>query len=206
MTLPKRNYFYLKEVADKLEITEFDLQDYISQGLLRACVYLTANEIRSRDSELYNLDGALFRNEGYFYLHPDSCREIFASGFMNERRFYIKYSDECFTVPDRKPAIIVREKSLMISELYLKCFIGLYEVNSEEEKTSNRPGRPSAMTEVLAEYERRLKNGETYKNKTHEAFALNNWAQLNIKDKPVPGANTIRGWLSEPKDKPANAA
>ena len=205
MTLPKRNYFYLKEVADKLEITDFDLQDYISQGFLRAYVYLTANDIRSRDSGLYYLDGTLFREERYFYLHPDSCREIFASGFINEWRFYIS-SDDYLTVPDRKPKIVVRDKSLMISDLDLECFIDFYELNSEEKKASNRPGRPSAMTEVLAEYERRLKNGETYKNKTHEAFALNNWAQLNIKDKPVPGANTIRGWLSEPKDKPANAA
>jgi hypothetical protein len=49
-------------------------------------------------------------------------------------------------------------------------------------------------------------NKKAYKNKTHEALALHNWARLNIKDKPVPGVNTIRGCLSEPKDKPANAA
>jgi hypothetical protein len=200
-----RDHFYLKEVADKLEITEFDLQDYISRGLLRAYVYLTANDIESRNSELYYLDGTRFRDERYVYLHPDSYREIFASGFINEWRFYISM-DDYLTVPGRKPKILVREKSLMISASDLKCFIGLYEVNSEKKKTSNRGGRPSAMLEVLAEYERRVKNRETYKHKTHEALALHNWARLNIKDKAVPGVNTIRGWLSEPKDKSANAA
>jgi len=206
MALPKRDYFYLKEVADKLEITKFDLQDYISQGFLSACVYLTANDIKSKDSELYYLDGTLFQDERYFYLHPDSCREIFASGFISERRFYLKFLQDYLIVTENKPAILVREKSLMISELELKCFIRLYEVNGEEKKALNRPGRPSVMTEVLAEYKRRVKKGETYKHKAHEAFALHNWARLNIKDKPVPGANTIRGWLAEPKDKPANAA
>lgn len=203
----KRDHFYLKEVADKLEITEFDLQYYVCHHwFLRACVYLTANEVRSRDSELSNLDGKLFKGEGFFYLHPDSCREIFASGFINEQRFYTKFPDEYFTVPDRKPAILVREKSLMISALDLKIFIELYEVNSEKKKPSNRGGRPSAMLEVLAEYDRRVKSKEVRKYKTHEAFALHKWARLNIKDKPVPDANTIRGWLSEPKGKSASAA
>jgi len=203
-----RDHFYLKEVADKLEITEFDLQYYVCHHwFLRACVYLTANEVRSRDSELSDLDGKLFGDEGFFYLHPDSCREIFASGFINERRFYTKFPDEYFTVPDRKSAILVREKSLMISALDLKIFIALYEVNSEKKKPSNRGGRPSAKPEVMAEHEFRVKSNVAHKNKSNEARALWQWSRINIKNKDIPDVNTIRGWLSEPRSKPAaNAA
>jgi len=207
MGLPKRNYFYLQEVVEKLEITEFDLQYYLSHGYIKACVYITGKEVSGKRASLFYVDGTPFEAEGCFHIDPSSCREIFDTGFVHEKNFHFYESRSVkISVPDDQPGLMLRKSAIVVAERDLEFFIARHELNGEEKKTSNRGGRPSTMPEVLAEYERRVKNGETYKHKAHEALALHNWARLNIKDKPVPGVNTIRGWLSESKDKPADAA
>jgi hypothetical protein len=207
MGLPERNHFYLQEVVDKLEITELDLQYYVSHGYLKACVYITGKEVGGKRAPLFYVDGIPFEAEGCFHIDPSSCREIFSIGFIYEKNFHYHESRSArISVPDDQPGIMLQKNMLVITKWDLESFITRHELNGEEKKASNQSGRPSVMPEILVEYERRVKNKEAYKHKAREALALRDWARLNIKDKPLPSVNTIRGWLSEPKDKPADAA
>ncbi len=207
MGLPERRHFYLQEAIEKLEITELELQYYLSHGYMKACVYITGKEVGGKRAPLFYADGTPFEAEGCFHIDPSSCREIFSTGFVYEKNFHYHESrDVRISVPDDQPGIMLQKNMMVITKWDLESFIARHKLNGEEKKPSNQAGRPSAMLEVLAEYDRRVKSKAVRKYKTHEAFALHKWAQLNIKDKPVPDANTIRGWLSEPKDKSANAA
>ncbi len=57
-------------------------------------------------------------------------------------------------------------------------------------------GRPPKMTEILAEYERRKKEGKCEKTLRSESFYLQSWSKKNFPDKETPSHRTIQNHLS----------
>jgi len=196
MALPKREYYYLPEVAQKLEITEFDLQYYLSHGQILGSVWLNEHNFLRQSWDAFK-DGyteeMLCPYEGYVTLSSNECREIFTVGHICRREFYIDPPDIRLTLPVDQPEILIQRSGLMVSVWDLEFFAEQYCSDDEGEK--NNVGRPSIMPQILEEYARRIKANEAYKHKSQEAIILYEWAKLHFKDQAVPKRDTIRNAL-----------
>ena len=196
MALPKREYYYLQEVVQKLEITEFDLQYYLSHGQMLGCAWMNKNTFTHEQKGVLSKDYQKTHSgpyEGYVTLSPNDCREIFTTGFVHAREFS-DYPEVRLVVPAEQPAILIRRGGLMVSMWDFEFFIEQYLPN--EGKKPNRGGRPSVLKRVLEEHERRIQRNEVYKHKIREALALRQWADLHFKNREdVPSQNTIRNAL-----------
>jgi len=60
-----------------------------------------------------------------------------------------------------------------------------------------RGGRPPKMTAILAEYERRKKEGLCEKTLRSESFYLQSWFKKNFPDEDLPSHRTIQNHLSK---------
>ncbi|TAH37797.1 MAG: hypothetical protein EYC62_00785 [Alphaproteobacteria bacterium] len=196
MALPKREYYYLQEVVQKLEITEFDLQYYLSHGQMLGCTWINKSMFIHEQKGVSSKDGQKAHSapyEGYVTLSPNDCREIFTTGFVHAREFF-DYPEVRLIVPEEQPAILIRRGGLMVSMWDFEFFVEQY--LSGKEKKPNRGGRPSVMKKVLEEHERRIQRNEAYKHNTREALTLRQWAELHFKNREdVPSQNTIRNAL-----------
>lgn len=196
MPLPNREYYYLPEVVEKLGITEFDLQYYMSQGFLLGCVFIDA-VMQREDPDRPGFLKPSCPCEGPVYLDPKSCRALFTSGKLQEKLFYFTYPNERVVVPECGAPIQMRLADLFIRSPDLYTFIKQYGVNDPDARPAKAGGRPSLRKLVMAEHSRRVKTNEARKTKSHEALALRAWSQVHLKEGIPPSTNTIRGWLSE---------
>ncbi len=196
MPLPKREYFYLQEVVRKLDMSEFDLQYYISHGHILASVWLNRDIFQHQYQKPYNYEyavGLKDPHEGYAYVAPNAAREIFTCGMAYISEFYLSHPDMMISLADKDPRILIRRSALMISIWDLEFFVEKHELTSAEKPGA--AGRPSTTKHILEEHARRIEAGTTYKNRTQEAQALYDWHRLHHKDIAPPSRDSIRNAL-----------
>ena len=191
MTLLKREYFYLPEVVQKLEITEFDLQYYLSHGQILGSAWLNKREFTYDSWDVFKeayVGGMPYSYEGYISLSSSDCRELFSAGHLHSREFFLDYPETRLTLPADQPGILIRRADLMISVWDLEAFAEQYGSEEEEKKPA---GRPTVMPKILQEHARRINSNEACKNRTQEAWILRQWAELHLKNQPAPSQKTI---------------
>lgn len=204
MPLPEREYFYLQEVTRKLDMSEFDLQYYISHGYLMASVWLNRDIFQYQFQNPHNNNEYAFGpkdpHEGYAYIDSCTAREVFTCGMTHATSFYVSYPDTVISLADKDPRILVRRSALMISVWDFDFFVARYGLS--ETSKSGPAGRPSTTRLTMEEHARRVASGKNYKNRTQEAQALYDWHCLHHKDITPPSRDTIRNALMkfDPRD------
>jgi len=208
MTLPKREYFFLHEIAQKLEITECDLQYYISHGHLLASVWLNP-DVFQRACKNPCSDGGYDagekeRFEGYAYIHPNTAREVLTCGMAYESCFYPSYPDLRITIADKDPRLLVRRPAMMVGIGDFESFVARHGIGGGEKPGVG--GRPATTKLAMEEHARRLDAGIVYKSRMQEAQALYEWHLLHHKDVAPPSRNSIRNALMKFRRNPISAA
>lgn len=195
MALPKRDYFYLPEVVQKLGISEFDLQYYMSHGHIMASVWINKNAFQNEMFDAFKAcyaGGTLYLHEGYVTISPHVCREVLETGFAKAREAFLDDQITRLTLPADKPEILVRRSSLEISRWDYEFFVERYGDAPTERKSG---GRPSIMPVIIEEYARRRAKGEAYKSRMREAQALHDWACIHHTIDTPPLRDSIRNAL-----------
>lgn len=197
MALPKREYYYLPEIVQKLGISEFDLQYYLSHGEIGGSYWLNRADFLQEDYDVFKkayVGGTPHTYEGYVILSSNDCREVVNTGFIYGRSFFLEDEGTRLTLSLDRPGILVRRSNLMVSAWDFEFFVERYLF----EPTQKKPGgRPSIMPLILVEYDRRRMAGESYKSRMREAQALHDWACVYHKDDTPPMRDSIRNALME---------
>lgn len=206
MTLPKREYFYLPEIVQKLGITEFDLQYYMSHGEIMGAFWINKAEFLQENFDVFKggyVGARPFSYEGYVILFPNDCREVVNTGHAYVRSFLVDDETTRITRQEDQPGILVRRSNLMVSLWDFTFFAEKYLFEPVLKKAG---GRPSIMPFILAEYDRRRMAGESYKSRMREAQALHDWACVYHKDDTPPMRDSIRNALIEHDKKKKDVA
>lgn len=195
MTLPKRDYFYLPEVVQKLGISEFDLQYYMSHGDLLGSFWLNKwNYLQSHFDPIkrFYVGRTPKTFEGYVTLSPNDCREVMETGFSYAHEFFLDFESVRLSIYEGQKAMLVRRSSLLVSTWDFEFFAERLHPASAQKKSG---GRPSVMPLILEEHARRRQRGEACKNRMQEAQALYYWISQFHKDVAPPTRDSIRNAL-----------
>ena len=201
MPLPERRYLFLDEVAERLGVSLRDTENYLMQGTLRASIWLLPTFVEMSVFELRHkgtyepFDQRRF--EGYVELSSTTCRKLLITGQTEERCFFEQYPNIILRILPEHPAVTIRREQLVISALKLDSFMVRHGLINSISDTIRSPGRPSIMSEIIAEHERRARLHIAYKTNSREAQALRDWAAERFTDDTIPTQKTICNRLSE---------
>jgi hypothetical protein len=208
MPLPERPHLYLEEAREQLGLKPYDFWYYLGQGLLKAEVWV---EHRCQYVERFDLDDApkswetLFTSfyAGYLIVPPVFCHALAAGVPVAVSRLYDGNPD-CLRIPcsqrdgeEVQTPITIHRDALLIRKTEVQRFACEYGLGSEKTDVCAAPGRPSIMPEILAEHQRRARLHIAFKNNSHEARALRNWAAARFTSDTIPTQKTICNRLSE---------
>lgn len=196
MTLPKREYFYLPEITQMLNITEYDLNYYLSHGEILALIWVKktdyVQEYFDATKMAYISYKGLCSHEGYLALHWHDCREVIDKGSAPIRSFLFHDQMTRMIIPVGQPEIHVKKNSLMVSVWDIMFFSQKCHFAKVPQKLG---GRPSIMPSIIEEHMRRRTSGKDYKNRTREAQALHDWACVHHQNDTPPSRDSIRNAL-----------
>lgn len=117
MCFPEKDFFYLKQLANRWDVGIEDVQHAITCNKLMAYIFtrpIFATRMREHSSNEFTISSSASKVEGFVVIFPEDCHELFFEGAIELRRF-ISVNDNCsYLLPDNLPPIKLFEDRLVV--------------------------------------------------------------------------------------------
>lgn len=199
MPKPERDYFPLRELGERWQITFEEMRYYGEHGMVQMLSWLNDVTVKTykikktEDGDLVPVAGNIRPCCDYAIVEPYELRKIFRDKIADTSKFVDMKTGELLKLHRCQYKISVDD--LMISKSERDRFEHKHEILPHITTTQGHApsfaGRPSVMHRIIGHFEERLANGVVAESTQRESIYLNTWAKKNLNGVQVPTPKTI---------------